>query len=158
MISCKSFYYRIVTGGHDQDSGSCEGNLVGVRVPSFAPRHHQGGRRSHPWGIIPLMVSDLHIDDQAVESFCKRWKIRELALFGSVLRDDFHKDSDVDVLVTFQNDARWTLFDHVDMQDELASILGRRVDLVSRRGIEASRNSHRRSMILDSAEVIYASA
>ncbi len=107
-------------------------------------------------GYHVIMVSDLHIDGQAIASFCKRWKIRELALFGSVLRDDFREDSDIDVLVTFEQDARWTLFDHVDMQDELAGILGRRVDLVSRKGIESSRNVHRRSMILDSAEVIYA--
>lgn len=87
--------------------------------------------------------------------FCRRWKITELALFGSVLRDDFRPDSDVDVLVTFAPDAQWSLFDHVDMEDELRQILGRSVDLVNRRGIERSRNQHRRRAILESAQVVH---
>ncbi len=78
-----------------------------------------------------------------------------MALFGSVLRDDYQPDSDVDVLVTFAPDAKWNLFDHVDMEDELAKILGRPVDLVSRRGIERSRNPFRRRAILDSAQVVH---
>jgi len=92
------------------------------------------------------------------EDFCRRWKIRELAFFGSVLRDDFHGDSDVDVLVTFVSEASWSLLDHVEMQDELAAILGRPVDLVSRRGLERSRNEIRRKAILESAEVFYVAA
>ncbi len=64
--------------------------------------------------------------------------------------------SDIDVLVSFSNDAQWTLFDQVDMQDELKAIFGREVDLVSKRGIERSRNAIRRKAILHSAEVIYA--
>jgi predicted nucleotidyltransferase len=91
-----------------------------------------------------------------IADFCHRWQIVELALFGSVLRDDFRPDSDVDVLVTFAPDARWGLFDLVHMQDELKAIFEREVDLVSRRGIEASRNYIRRKAILDSTEVIYA--
>lgn len=88
--------------------------------------------------------------------FCKKWKIRELALFGSVLRDDFQPDSDIDVLVTFDEDAKHTLFDLVRMQNELNQVLGREVDLISRRGIESSRNPIRRNAILNSAEAIYA--
>jgi uncharacterized protein len=72
-----------------------------------------------------------------------------------VLRDDFGPDSDVDVLVRFAPDARHSLFDMVRMQNELEGILGRKVDLVSRRGIEASRNPLRRKAILESAEVVY---
>ena len=90
--------------------------------------------------------------------FCRRWKIVELALFGSVLRPDFRPDSDVDMLVTFAADAQWSLFDHVRMQDELSNLLKRSVDLVSRKGIEKSRNYIRRREILDSSEVIYAAA
>jgi uncharacterized protein len=74
-----------------------------------------------------------------------------------VLRDDFRPDSDVDVLVTFAPDAHTTLFNMVDMQDELAELLGRKVDLISKRGIEHSRNYIRRKAILGSAEVFYAS-
>lgn len=93
---------------------------------------------------------------QPVEAFCRRWKITELSAFGSVLREDFGPASDVDVLVTFAPEARWTLFDMVRMRDELSEILGRDVDLLSRRGVEASRNPIRRKAILSSVQVIYA--
>ena len=95
---------------------------------------------------------------ELIIDFCQRWKITEFALFGSVLRDDFRPDSDIDVLVQFAPGAPWTLLDHVEMQDELAAMLGRNVDLVSRRGIERSRNKIRRKAILESAEVFYAAA
>jgi predicted nucleotidyltransferase len=98
----------------------------------------------------------IELPKDKIADFCHRWRIVELALFGSVLRDDFRPDSDVDVLVTFAPDARWGLFDLVHMQDELKAIFEREVDLVSRRGIEASRNYIRRKAILDSTEVIYA--
>jgi uncharacterized protein len=101
------------------------------------------------------MKAKIPIDRDKIAEFCRRWKITEFALFGSVLRDDFRPDSDVDVLVTFAPDAEWGLFDMVDMQDELEKIFGRKVDLVSRRGIEASRNYLRRKAILSSAEVIH---
>jgi predicted nucleotidyltransferase len=102
------------------------------------------------------MSARIPIDRKNIAGFCRRWKISEFALFGSVLRDDFRSDSDVDVLVTFAADAQWTLFDMVNMQDELEKIFGRKVDLVSRRGIEASRNYIRRKAILSSAEVVHA--
>ena len=79
----------------------------------------------------------------------------EFALFGSALRNDLGPESDVDVLVSFTPDARWTLFDMVGMQEELEEIFGRKVDLVTRRGIESSRNYLRRQAILSSAEVIH---
>ena len=85
-----------------------------------------------------------------------RWKIKELALFGSVLRDDFRPDSDIDVLVTFSANADWSLFDNVRIQQELADILERQVDLVSKRAIERSHNWIRRREILDTARIIYA--
>jgi len=116
----------------------------------------------HARGIISgeseAMVTGVRIDipQDKIADFCRRWKISELALFGSVLREDFRPDSDVDVLVTFAPDAKWSLFDHVDMEDELEGILGRPVDLVSRRGIERSRNPFRRKAILDSARVVHA--
>ncbi|HEY8765750.1 MAG TPA: nucleotidyltransferase family protein [Dehalococcoidia bacterium] len=98
----------------------------------------------------------IDIPRDQIADFCRRWKIAELALFGSVLRDDFRPDSDVDVLVTFAADAQWSLFDHVDMEDELKEILGHPVDLVNRRGIERSRNPFRRKAILESAQVVHA--
>ena len=89
-------------------------------------------------------------------SFCERWKVSELALFGSVLREDFRADSDIDALATPAPDARWTLFDLMHMQEELGQLFGRKVDLVSRRGLETSRNYIRRAAILDTARVVYA--
>ncbi len=90
----------------------------------------------------------------AIEAFCDRWSVRELCLFGSVLRDDFGPDSDIDVLVRFSDDANTSLFDLDEMEDELGSIFGRKVDLSSRRGVEASQNSLRRNEILGSARVL----
>ena len=91
-----------------------------------------------------------------IVAFCKKWNISEFSLFGSVLREDFHSGSDIDVLVTFGEDAKHTLFDLVHMEDELKKILGHKVDIITRRGIEASRNYLRRKAILSSAEALYA--
>jgi uncharacterized protein len=96
------------------------------------------------------------IPEGGLHEFCQRWQIKELALFGSVLREDFGPDSDIDLLVRFQPGAGRSLFDLVDMEDELSGLFGRKVDLVTRMAIENSRNYLRRSMILNSAEVIYA--
>ncbi|MFN0084442.1 MAG: nucleotidyltransferase family protein [Blastocatellia bacterium] len=93
---------------------------------------------------------------EKLDSFCQRWQIVELSLFGSVLRDDFRPDSDIDILVSFHPESRHTLFDMVRMKDELTTLFGREVDLVSRRGIEGSRNYIRRNEILNTAEVLYA--
>lgn len=100
-------------------------------------------------------MQHLAITQDKIADFCRRWQIKEFALFGSVLREDFRPDSDIDVLVTFDLDAPWTLFDHVDMQDELKMLFGRKVDLVSRQGIEQSRNERRRQAILNSARTLY---
>jgi predicted nucleotidyltransferase len=98
----------------------------------------------------------IDVPNEKIAEFCQKWKITEFSLFGSVLREDFRPDSDIDVLVTFGEKAKHTLFDLVHMEDELKQIFGRKVDLVSRRGIESSRNYIRRNAILNSAEVIYA--
>ena len=96
-------------------------------------------------------------EDQIAE-FCRKWGVTEFALFGSVLREDFRPESDVDVLLTFSPDSGVSLFDFVDMQDELEAAFGRRVDVVSRRGVELSENPYRRSSILNSARVVYAAS
>ncbi|MGQ9851399.1 MAG: nucleotidyltransferase family protein [Aggregatilineaceae bacterium] len=95
------------------------------------------------------------IPHDALRAFCQRWKISELALFGSAVRDDFRPDSDIDMLVRFAPDARWTLLDFVQMRDELSEIFGRKVDLITRRAVETSQNPLRRKAILESARVIY---
>jgi predicted nucleotidyltransferase len=98
----------------------------------------------------------IDVPREQIAAFCERWKIMELAFFGSVLRDDFRPDSDVEVLVRFHPEARHALFDLVHMQEELAEILGREVDLVERTAIKRSRNYLRRKAILESTEIVYA--
>jgi uncharacterized protein len=99
----------------------------------------------------------IKISKDKLSEFCRRWNISEFALFGSVLSSDFRPDSDVDVLVSFSPESHVTLFDMARMQDELEAMFGRGVDLVSRRGLENSRNYLRRKHILDSAQVIHVS-
>ncbi|MBL7141086.1 MAG: nucleotidyltransferase family protein [Planctomycetes bacterium] len=101
-------------------------------------------------------MGPLKIDEAALAEFCRRWKVQELSAFGSVLRDDFGPESDVDLLVTFAPDAEWTLFDHFRMEEELSEILGREVDLLTRRSVESSPNWIRRRSILETARTIYA--
>lgn len=95
------------------------------------------------------------IDSSKLVAFSRKWKLTELSLFGSALRGDFGPESDVDVLVTFAPDSHPSLFDLVHMQDELGAIFGREVDLVSRSGIESSRNYLRKNSILQSVRVVY---
>lgn len=102
-----------------------------------------------------LVATRLAIDPDQVSRYCRQWKITELAVFGSALRPDFRPDSDVDVLVSFADGADWSLFDHVQMESELAAIIGRKVDLVSRRAVERSDNWIRREGILRSAESLF---
>src|SRR5947208_6530101 len=90
---------------------------------------------------------------EVIDAFCRRWGVRELALFGSVLREDFSPQSDVDVLVAFAPEARRSLFDLVEMREELAELFGREVDLVSQRGL---RNPFRRHEILNTRQILYA--
>lgn len=99
----------------------------------------------------------ISFDREEIRAFCQRWKVSEFAFFGSVLRHNFKADSDVDVMVSFLPEAAPTLFDMVRMQKELSQILGRNVDLVSRRGLETSRNRLRRRDILNSSETVYES-
>jgi len=99
------------------------------------------------------MASRIEISRDKIETFCRKWKITELALFGSVLRDDFRPDSDVDVLVSFAPEAPWSYFEWADMTEELKGIFGHKVDLVEKDGL---RNPYRRQAILTTKEVIYA--
>jgi predicted nucleotidyltransferase len=98
----------------------------------------------------------LNLPQSQLIEFCRRWRIRELAVFGSALREDFGPDSDIDLLVTFAPDADWSLLDHVQMQLELAELLERPVDLASRRAVERSSNPIRRREILATARTVYA--
>ena len=100
--------------------------------------------------------SRLGISDRELAAFCQRWRITELALFGSALRADFRADSDIDLLATFAPEAGWSLLDLIKLERELAALLGREVDVLTRRSVERSDNWIRRRNILESAEVVYA--
>ena len=97
--------------------------------------------------------SRVHLPLDALESFCRKWRVRELALFGSVLREDFSPESDVDVLVTFDQEAPWSLWDVIAMRGELEQMLGRKVDLLEK---DAIRNPFRRREILRTYQVVHA--
>ena len=103
-----------------------------------------------------IIKSRMNTSPGEITSFCKRWKITELGLFGSVLREDFNPESDIDVLVRFAPEAGYSLMDFVGIQDELSKMLGRQVDLVEWKAVENSRNYIRREDVLRSAETIYA--
>jgi uncharacterized protein len=87
-----------------------------------------------------------------IAPFCRRWQVQQLALFGSAARGDDRPDSDVDVLVTFKPHAEWSLFDLVDMRDELSRILRRDVDLVEE---GALRNPFLRQAVLRDKVVLH---
>ncbi len=97
-------------------------------------------------------IADLDIPNTNIEGFCLRWGVSELALFGSVLRDDFSSQSDVDLLISFVPEVSWSLFDLVAMKSELEAIFGREVDLVEK---ETLRNPFRRRSILGEMKTIY---
>lgn len=99
------------------------------------------------------MVVKLAVDKERIAEFCRKWRVKELSVFGSALRADFRPDSDVDVLVVFEDDAEWDLWDHMHAEEELRQLLGRDVDLVEK---SAVRNPFRRHHILSNREVIYA--
>lgn len=97
----------------------------------------------------------LGITPEQLSAFCQQWQIQELSLFGSVLRDDFRADSDIDVLVTFAVEARISLLDLVEIQYQLSELMRRDVDLLEKTVIANSPNWIRRQEILSSAILIY---
>jgi predicted nucleotidyltransferase len=103
-----------------------------------------------------MIAHGINLDSDAIREFCRKWKICELKVFGSILRDDFGPDSDIDFLIEHEADAEWDVFDHFDMEDELAGIVGRKVDLVDIDTVRQSRNRFRRREILSTAEPIIA--
>jgi hypothetical protein len=106
-----------------------------------------------------ILRERLGVDPGAIAAFCRKWGIRELSLFGSALRDDFRSDSDVDLLVVFDDPHRdfgpWAR-DLFEMEQELSSLFGRKVDLVERTVVERSENYIRRREILKNPVSIYA--
>jgi uncharacterized protein len=102
---------------------------------------------------VTITAIDLPIKE--ITEFCDRWQVVEFSLFGSVLRDDFRPDSDVDVMVEFAPDAHPTFTTLEQMEEDLQQIFDRDIDLITRQGIETTRNYLRRQEILSSAQIIY---
>jgi len=100
-------------------------------------------------------LRELKVSEAKIADFCRRWEVTELSLFGSVLRDDFRPDSDIDLLVTFALNSSRQPDELGEMQEELSRIFGRRVDLVRKDLIQSSKNYIRRKHILGHAESIY---
>ena len=98
---------------------------------------------------MPLAIA---VDRQRIAALSHQWRVEKLALFGSAVREDFGPDSDVDVLVELKPEHGLSLYDWVDMIDELKVIFGRDVDLVAEGGLK---NPFRRAGILRTAEVVY---
>ena len=93
---------------------------------------------------------------EAIAAICRRYGVQELAVFGSVLRDDFGPDSDVDFLVRFQNDDAGPWMGKLeDLARDISELVGRKVDVVSWPAVEESENYLRRRHILSSARAIY---
>jgi uncharacterized protein len=93
---------------------------------------------------------------ETVQEFCRKRGIARLELFGSALGDKFTERSDVDLLATLRPGVRCGLFEWVSLQEDLASLFGRPVDLISRRAVERSRNEYRKNAILSKTSLIYA--
>ena len=100
-----------------------------------------------------MNLHGINVSEDRLAEFCRQWKVKELALFGSILRDDFGPDSEIDVLVTFQAQIAWSLWDLLDMRDRLHDLFGREIDLIEK---DALRNPFRRHEILKSHRVVYA--
>lgn len=105
-----------------------------------------------------MPTNTLDIPTDRLADFCRRWKIRDLSMFGSMARGEARPESDIDLLVTFEEEAAWGLLEHAAMELELEAMLLRPVDLVSRRGIERSGNPIRRRAILRDARSVYRAA
>ncbi len=109
---------------------------------------------------LPMATSELSLPIDmpmdAIAAFCERWQIVEFALFGSVLREDFGPESDIDVLVRFAPEHGWSVLDHVAMERELSALLGRRTEIVNTDALTEDRNPFRGREILSSARLLYA--
>lgn len=107
-------------------------------------------------GFEPVFYSlAVRLPESALFVWCDRWQVQELYLFGSILTDKFHEDSDIDVMVQFSPDAQWG-FELAAMKLELERIFTRSVDLLTKASVEESHNWLRRESILNTAKLVYA--
>ncbi|MDX2213354.1 MAG: nucleotidyltransferase family protein [Oculatellaceae cyanobacterium bins.114] len=97
----------------------------------------------------------IQLPQPELAAFCQKWKIKEMSFFGSVLREDFRSDSDIDIIVNFEGNSTWGILELVRMKRELKTLLGREVDLMTKKSIEQSHNWIRRQEILGTAQIVY---
>lgn len=103
-----------------------------------------------------MSIPRISVPRDSIAAFCEKWHVVEFYLFGPVLREDFGPSSDVDCAVRFGPGMAYSLFDLVEMKDELKGIFGRDVDLLTLRAIERMPNELRRRAILESLELVHA--
>ena len=106
---------------------------------------------------MKIINPNRHFDLKPIQlqEICQQWQITELALFGSVLRADFNSQSDIDILVSFAEDAKITFFDLDTIEGQLSKLFNRQVDLITKRSIEESHNWIRKQNILGNSKIIY---
>ena len=104
-----------------------------------------------------MSIRSVEINTDHLNQLCQHWKVSELAVFGSALHENYPLESDLDLLISFKEDAHWGLFDLVRMESELEGIFGREIDLVEKNAVINSANYLRRKGILDDAQIIYQS-
>lgn len=109
--------------------------------------------------FLPDFSTNIALDMVAIEAFCRRWNVVEIAFFGSVLRKDFGEESDIDVLLSFDEGVALGLLEKMTAREELEAMLGRSVDLVTKSGLSHwTTPPSVRDSILEEAEVVYAHA
>ena len=152
-------YGRRLPAGHAKRSNRLfaleqSGHVKDVTSTAWRQAGEAGIAASHTLcGMPEAKTAQVAVDPRRIGDFCRRWRVTELALFGSVLREDFRPDSDVDVLVNFEAGAPWSLWDLSRMREELEEIFGRGVDLVEKKGL---RNPFLRHAVLTTRQVVYA--
>ena len=102
-----------------------------------------------------MKIQSVDIPVEPLHKFCLRWKVSELAVFGSALHENYPLESDLDLLISFQENTQWGLFDLVNMESELGVIFNKKVDLIEKAAVLKSENHIRRKAILDDAQVIF---
>jgi uncharacterized protein len=145
-IRCRSDRHIVRGSATQPELGMIETKAKGGAMPIVADA------TAVPQEFQDLLIQRLTVSLETISSFCQGWKIIEFGLFGSILRDDFRAESDVDVLVTFKPDDGWSLFDLMNLQRELAAMVGRSVDLLEKRDLK---NPFRRAEILNTYRVLY---
>jgi predicted nucleotidyltransferase len=104
-----------------------------------------------------MKIKSVDIPIEPLHKFCLRWNVSELAVFGSALHKNYPLESDLDLLISFEEDAHWGLFDLVTMESELGVIFNKEIDLVEKKAVTNSKNYLRRKGILDNIQIIFES-